>query len=174
MDVLSLASWPWYLAGALIALVVALLVFLLGVQLSVSTGYGNWVGLVSRLRFFHSGDYEKTFNWRFFFLIGLVLGGFLSVLTSTGFYVHTDMGMLKHLVGDSTAAKAFTLFVGGILVGFGTRWARGCPSGHCIFGLGTWSKASWLATATFFAVAFLSSNILYRFLARLGTQVLGN
>ena len=164
MSLLNMSSWPWYLAGAGIALVAALLLFLLGVQLSVSTGYGNWVALLTKHKFFHSGEYEKTFNWRFFFLIGLVLGGFLSVSSSTGFHPHTQMGMLSQLMGDSIYKKALLLFVGGICVGFGTRWARGCPSGHCIFGLGTWSKASWIATLVFFGTAFVVTNLLYRIL----------
>jgi uncharacterized membrane protein YedE/YeeE len=165
---LGWVSWPWYWAGAGLALVAALLLFLIGVQLSVSTGYGNWVALLTRHKFFHSGEYQETFNWRFFFLVGLILGGFLSVSYSTGFYLHSDMGMLRMLVGDSVFAKCAVLFMGGIAVGFGTRWARGCPSGHCIFGLGTWSKASWIATLVFFAVSFVTSNILYRLVAGLG------
>lgn len=165
LEVLQMPSWPWYLAGTGIALVALLLLFLLGVQLSVSTGYGNWVALLTRHKFFHSGEYHDTFNWRFFFLIGLVIGGFLSVSSSLGFHPSLDMGMLKNLVGDSVIAKASVLFLGGICVGFGTRWAHGCPSGHCIFGLGTWSKASWIATLVFFATAFVTTNVLYRLVA---------
>ncbi len=165
MAILSAADGSWYLGGAGIALAAVMLLFLLGVQLGVSTGYGNWVAVFSRLRPFHTGEYDKTYNWRFFFLIGIVLGGFISVATSTGFAWHNGMGMLSSLAGHSLLAQAAVLFVGGVLTGFGTRWAQGCTSGHCIFGLGTWSKASWAATGVFFAVAFATSNILYRLIA---------
>jgi len=49
----------------------------------------------------------------------------------------------------------FALLVGGgLLVGFGTRLANGCTSGHGVCGVARVSKRSFTATATFMAAGF--------------------
>lgn len=56
------------------------------------------------------------------------------------------------------------LFVGGILVGFGTRWSGGCTSGHGLSGCGRLQVPSLVATGTFFGVAILTSFLMERIL----------
>ncbi|MFM7195496.1 MAG: YeeE/YedE family protein, partial [Bacteroidota bacterium] len=57
--------------------------------------------------------------------------------------------------------KGFLLMgLGGFMVGFGTRWARGCTSGHGIFGLSTLQWPSLIATASFFAGGILFSVVV--------------
>jgi uncharacterized protein len=51
-------------------------------------------------------------------------------------------------------ANAVTLIAGGLLVGFGTRLANGCTSGHGVCGLARLSPRSLAATATFMAAGF--------------------
>jgi uncharacterized protein len=51
-------------------------------------------------------------------------------------------------------ANAVTLIAGGILVGFGTRLANGCTSGHGVCGLARLSPRSLAATAIFMAAGF--------------------
>jgi hypothetical protein len=54
--------------------------------------------------------------------------------------------------------KGFLLMgLGGFLVGFGTRYARGCTSGHGILGLSAFQWPSLIATASFFAGGILFS-----------------
>ncbi|MCD0175623.1 YeeE/YedE family protein, partial [Deinococcus sp. 14RED07] len=52
------------------------------------------------------------------------------------------------------------LILSGLLVGFGTRYAGGCTSGHAITGLSTLQAPSLIATASFFAGGILSANLL--------------
>jgi uncharacterized protein len=51
-------------------------------------------------------------------------------------------------------ANLVTLIAGGLLVGFGTRLANGCTSGHGVCGLARLSPRSLAATATFMAAGF--------------------
>ncbi len=51
-------------------------------------------------------------------------------------------------------ANAATLVAGGLLVGFGTRLANGCTSGHGVCGVARLSPRSFAATATFIAAGF--------------------
>jgi len=50
--------------------------------------------------------------------------------------------------------------VGGFLVGFGTRYAGGCTSGHSIMGLSTLQWPSLVATICFMVGGFVSTNLL--------------
>ena len=52
------------------------------------------------------------------------------------------------------------MVVGGFLVGFGTRYAGGCTSGHAIMGLSNLQWASLVATICFMAGGFLMANVI--------------
>jgi len=52
------------------------------------------------------------------------------------------------------------MMVGGFLVGFGTRYAGGCTSGHAIMGLSNLQGASLIATICFMAGGFLMANVI--------------
>ncbi|MFE5192559.1 YeeE/YedE family protein [Streptomyces sp. NPDC056601] len=96
-------------------------------------------------------------------LISIFLGGFIAAVTSGRFHLRYDMGpAFRHLVtGDSTAMIA-VLFVGGVLVGFGTRLAGGCSSGHGLSGCGRLRPVSIVATAVFFGTAVAVSFLLWK------------
>jgi uncharacterized membrane protein YedE/YeeE len=57
------------------------------------------------------------------------------------------------------------MFGGGLLIGFGTRLAGGCTSGHGIFGLSNFEKSSWVATIAFMAAGLATTQLVYRVLA---------
>jgi uncharacterized membrane protein YedE/YeeE len=63
----------------------------------------------------------------------------------------TDYGALGRFL--PIGAIVPVLFFGGALIGFGTRWAEGCTSGHGLAGIPSRSPASFAAAATFFATA---------------------
>jgi uncharacterized membrane protein YedE/YeeE len=78
-------------------------------------------------------------GWRLLFVAGLVSGGVL----------------LPALVAEPfrglAAGVPMRLVVAGVLVGFGTRLANGCTSGHGVCGVGRLAPRSLVATATFMA-----------------------
>jgi uncharacterized membrane protein YedE/YeeE len=51
----------------------------------------------------------------------------------------------------TTLPGLVAMVIGGFLVGFGSRWAGGCTSGHAITGLAGLQKASLVAVIGFFA-----------------------
>ena len=64
--------------------------------------------------------------------------------------------------------KGFLLMVvGGFLVGFGTRYAGGCTSGHAITGLSTLQWPSLVATICFMLGGFLMANLILPFILSL-------
>jgi uncharacterized membrane protein YedE/YeeE len=54
------------------------------------------------------------------------------------------------------------MFAGGVAIGFGTRLAGGCTSGHGIFGLSNFEPASWVSTISFMAAGIVTTNFVYR------------
>jgi uncharacterized membrane protein YedE/YeeE len=93
------------------------------------------------------------------FFVGLILGGTLSLAFGAGitptFALHSQL--FSEYFGSSPLTAAGVLFVGGMLVGAGTRMAGGCTSGHGLCGVSQFQPGSWLATASFFGTGVLTS-----------------
>ncbi|GDY32644.1 YeeE/YedE family protein [Gandjariella thermophila] len=96
-------------------------------------------------------------------LVSIVLGGWIAAITSGRFQVRFDMGPdFRDLVTANPTTMVIVLFVGGVLVGFGTRLAGGCSSGHGLSGCGRLRPVSIVATAVFFGIAVAVSFLLWK------------
>ncbi|MET8947207.1 YeeE/YedE thiosulfate transporter family protein [Streptomyces sp. NPDC004542] len=96
-------------------------------------------------------------------LISIFVGGLTAAVTSGRFDLRFDMGAsYRHLVTGNPVVMIALLFSGGMLVGFGTRLAGGCSSGHGLNGCGRLSPVSLVATATFFGTAVAMSFLLWK------------
>lgn len=96
-------------------------------------------------------------------LISIFLGGLIAAVTSGRFQLRFDMGPgFRDLVTANPTTMIALLFVGGVLVGFGTRMAGGCSSGHGLSGCGRLSPVSIVATAVFFGTAIAVSFLLWK------------
>ncbi|MFI7300034.1 YeeE/YedE family protein [Streptomyces sp. NPDC050121] len=96
-------------------------------------------------------------------LVSIFVGGLIAAVTSGRFHIRFDMGAgYRHLVTGNPVAMVALLFAGGVLVGFGTRLAGGCSSGHGLNGCGRLSPVSLVATATFFGTAVAVSFLLWK------------
>jgi hypothetical protein len=96
-------------------------------------------------------------------LLSILLGGWIAAVTAGRFELRFDMGNgYRELVTANPTAMICVLFVGGVLVGFGTRLAGGCSSGHGLSGCGRLRPVSILATAVFFGSAVVVSFLLWK------------
>jgi uncharacterized protein len=96
-------------------------------------------------------------------LISIFVGGWVAAVTSGRFKLRWDMGdAFRQIVTADRATMFGVLFVGGVLVGFGTRLAGGCSSGHGLSGCGRLQPVSIVATAVFFGTAVLVSFLLWK------------
>lgn len=96
-------------------------------------------------------------------LISIFLGGLIASLVSGRFHLRLDMGPgFRNLVTADPVGMVVLLFTGGVLVGFGTRLAGGCSSGHGLNGCGRRDPVSIVATATFFGTAVAVSFLLWK------------
>ena len=84
--------------------------------------------------------------WRYVFIVGLVIGGFLT-------YQFINVPVLA-------ARPTWLLLVAGLIVGFGTVLGSGCTSGHGVCGIGRRSARSIVATMTFMLTGFVTLFII--------------
>ncbi len=89
-------------------------------------------------------------GWRWWFLGGLLLGGWLAAALST----------LEAAAPPFSLDTAARMLGAGLLVGIGTRLGNGCTSGHGVCGLARLSARSVAATISFMAAGMLTATIL--------------
>lgn len=181
MDIIH-DAWHWSFSGVMIALVMLLLI-LLGKRFGVSSSYKavcSALGAGKKMNYF---NYDwKSHDWLFLFIGGSVIGGFIAsrfmmnpavmdLGEATVVYI-TDLGLAMPAVGEMSPRELFSLggafqikyllllVIGGILIGFGTRYAGGCTSGHAITGLSNLQLPSLIAVIGFFIGGLLMTNIL--------------
>lgn len=172
--------WPWYVAGVLIGLTVPALLLLGNKTFGVSSSLRHICAacMPAKIPFF-SYNWRKEI-WNLFFVFGILVGGFIAtqflgngepvqIASSTKTYLETlgvtDFSSLmpKDIFGldqiFSLKGLIFMVF-GGFMVGFGTRYAGGCTSGHAIMGLSNLQVPSLIATISFMVGGFISTWVL--------------
>jgi hypothetical protein len=106
------------------------------------------------------GRRPRTTAEHLVFFIAVVLGGLLSAWLSGTLQVAHELRTQVAAGLLSGVTLPVVLLLGGILVGFGTRMAAGCTSGHGLCGVSRLQKGSLLATAAFFGAGIATSFLL--------------
>lgn len=179
--------WPWYIAGPLIGLVVPALLLMGNKTFGISSSLRHICAacIPFGLKFFKY-DWKKEI-WNLIFVFGVFVGGVICILVipnkadiivapklaedlaSYGINDYSCVVPKQLFSWESLATlRGFILMVvGGFLVGFGTRYAGGCTSGHSISGLANFQLPSLIATCCFMAGGFLMANIILPFILSL-------
>jgi uncharacterized protein len=179
--------WPWYVAGPLIGLTVPALLILGNKSFGISSSLRHICAscLPADIPFFKY-DWKKEI-WNLFFVGGILLGGIIAAVLLKNpdpVVVHPNLANDLAAYGvtnyESMVPKdlfswpaLFTLrgfimmVMGGFLVGFGTRYAGGCTSGHAIMGLSNLQWPSLVATCCFMVGGFIMVNLILPFILSL-------
>ncbi len=179
--------WPWYVAGPLIGLTVPLLLILGNRTFGISSSLRHICAacLPANILFFKY-DWKKE-SWNLFFVAGVLVGGFIAfnylsnnapmevnpklAQEMAGYGITNYEGLIPKELFNWPALftlKGFILMiVGGFLVGFGTRYAGGCTSGHSIMGLSNLQWPSLVATCCFMAGGFIMANLILPIILKL-------
>ncbi len=166
-----LNPWPWWFSGLIIAVVMFVLLFF-GKSFGFSANLRTMCsigGAGKKVKFFDF-DWKKQI-WNIVFLIGAVIGGYIAYaflthgnhavdisestvqdLQALGFSAPTAMQPSELFNLESAfSLKGFLLLaIGGLMVGFGARYAGGCTSGHAISGIADLQIPSFIAVIGFF------------------------
>lgn len=156
----------WLAAGAGIAAVTLALLLVANRRLGVSTGFEDICSLALAGPYFRRPGAAAGRAWRLPFLAGLVAGGFLSAVLGGGWAPSWDLGTYGAALGLGHAGTLVWMFAGGLCIGFGTRLAGGCTSGHGIFGLSNFEWPSLVTTLSFMAGGVVTTQLIYRVVLR--------
>jgi uncharacterized protein len=179
--------WPWWTAGIIIGLTVPALLFLGNKHFGISANLRHICAacLPANVKFFQY-DWKKE-AWNLFFSAGIIVG---AVIATVLLQNPDPVQIHPELAGDLAAngitridglvpADLFSwdslltwrglimMVGGGFLVGFGTRYAGGCTSGHAIMGLSDLQVPSLIATISFMAGGFLMANLILPYILAL-------
>jgi len=179
--------WPWYVAGPLIGLMVPLLLLVGNKSFGISSSLRHICAacIPANISFFKYN--WKNEVWNLFFVAGILAGALVAV----SFFTNPDPVVLNPKLVNELAGygvtnrqglipadlfnwhslltiKGFILIViGGFLVGFGTRYAGGCTSGHAIMGLSNLQLPSLVATISFMGGGFIVANFILPLILKL-------
>ena len=179
--------WHWAFSGVMIVVVMFLLIYS-GKKFGVSTSFQTMCNIAGAGRFSDYFKYDwRSQSWLLLFVLGSIIGGWiasdlmihdepialsqatindLSILgvSAPGLKGHSSSLLPMDLFSIETlsSAKGIILFViGGFLIGFGTRYAGGCTSGHAITGLSNLQLPSLVAVIGFFIGGLAMTHLLF-------------
>jgi uncharacterized membrane protein YedE/YeeE len=177
MEYLS-QTWPWYVSGPLIGLIMLSLIYF-GKVFGMSTNLRSLCAMtgVGKVVPFFQFDWRAQL-WNFAVILGAMVGGFVAVhfmsdpsnvainpetiseLQKLG--IEPPFGRLlpESVFGNEALGSPkmiFILTIGGVLIGFGSRYAGGCTSGHAISGLSNLQIPSLKAVVGFFVGGLIMS-----------------
>jgi len=163
-------SWPWYVAGPAIGLMVPLLLLVLNKSFGVSSSLRHFCAMCSISKADYFKYRWKKESWNLLFVFGIFLGALcvaeylptnelvgisdatVTKLISLGITDFTGLMPSQIFSFDhiTTTATLISVILGGFLVGFGAHYAGGCTSGHAIMGLSMLNLGSLVAVVGFF------------------------
>jgi uncharacterized membrane protein YedE/YeeE len=179
--------WPWYVAGTIAGLTVPALLILGNKHFGISANLRHACAacLPSNIPFFRY-DWKKEI-WNMVFVAGILLGGLIAALwlsnpdpvvihpalatELSGYGINDRSGLIPAELFSFESLftlRGFILMVvGGFIVGFGTRYAGGCTSGHSIMGLSNLQWPSLVATICFMIGGFIMANFILPYILSL-------
>lgn len=172
--------WPWYIAGPLIGLTVPALLIMGNKSFGISSSLRHICAacVPANVNFFKYNWKKEA--WNLFFVLGIFFGGMITAhflvnpneitvnpnlkaeLAGYGITDYSNLvpEQLMNFESLLTLRGFIMVVVGGFLVGFGTRYAGGCTSGHAIMGLSNLQWPSLVATVCFMIGGFLMANLI--------------
>lgn len=174
-------TWSWYVSGFLIGMIMLCLIYF-GKTFGMSSNLRSlcaMTGVGNKVSFF---DFDwKAQRWNLTVVLGAMLGGFVAVhymsdvsnvainpktiaqLASLGIDAPNGKLVPDALFGSQILESPYHIFiliVGGILIGFGSRYAGGCTSGHAITGLSNLQLPSLKAVIGFFVGGLIMAHFI--------------
>jgi len=174
--------WPWYVSGPIIGSLVPAMLFIGSKSFGISQNLEHLCAITQpekvNVEFFR---YDwKNYRWSIVFVLGVAIGGYAAefifpapgpvMLSSaalenlTRWGLNQSEGLYPPELYDLGLKNLVVLAIGGILVGFGTRYASGCTSGHAITGLATMQLKSLTATIGIFGGGLFTAHFVTPYL----------
>jgi hypothetical protein len=168
MNWLMEVEWSPYIAGAGIGVLSWFTWLISSEPIGCSTSFSRIAGMIEKL--FRGKKVEKKLyyqevkpeiDWQMMLVIGVVVGALVSSLLSGDFNLQWFPAIWSLHFGNNIILRLVVAFAGGILLGFGSRWADGCTSGHGISGTMQLAVSSWISAICFFIGGILMAQLVF-------------
>ena len=172
-SVLTGTNWSPYVVGIGIGILSWLSFLISGKPIATSTTFARTGGVIEEVitggKARQRPYFEKIklkLNWQWMLVIGIVIGSFLSALISGDLQANVWVPSLwASAFGDNAVLRVLVALAGGIILGFGSRFADGCTSGHGISGTLQLAVSSWVSAIFFFVGGIISAHIIFYIIA---------
>lgn len=176
-------TWPWYVSGFLIGMIMLCLIYF-GKSFGMSSNLRSMCSIMGAGKHAAFFDFDwKSQRWNLVVVLGAMLGGFVAVhfmsdpsnvsinpktveqLAQLGIDAPEGKLVPNALFGPAifqSPKNILILLIGGVLIGFGTRYAGGCTSGHAISGLSNLQIPSLKAVIGFFIGGLIMAYFLFQ------------
>ncbi len=173
MTVFSDVSWSPYAVGIGIGVLSWLSFLISGKPIATSTSFAQTGGMIERM---FTGEkasqrpyYQKIklkVNWQMMLVAGVMIGSFMSAMLSGDFKTGVWVPPLwASAFGEGALLRVIAAIIGGIILGFGARFAGGCTSGHGISGTLQLAVSSWISAVFFFIGGILTAHLIFHVIA---------
>lgn len=169
MQWLTMARWSPYVVGVGIGLLSCLAFLLSDKPIGCSTAFARSSGMLRRLfggkKVLEKAYYRKfvpEIDWEWMLVAGILIGAFISAKSSRTFEAKWVPAVWAQSAGGSPAIRWLVALIGGVIMGFGARWAGGCTSGHGISGTLQLALSGWMAAACFFVGGIATAMLLFK------------
>jgi uncharacterized membrane protein YedE/YeeE len=175
-------TWPWYVSGFLIAVIMLILNYF-GKAFGMSSNLRSMCSIAGAGKYVSFFDFDwKSQRWNLFVVLGAMLGGYVAVhymsdvsnvsintetvkqLAQLGIDAPNGKLLPNALFGSEifqSPKMTLLLLIGGVLIGFGSRYAGGCTSGHAIAGMSNLQMQSLKAVIGFFVGGLVMSHLIF-------------
>lgn len=168
-SVLTDTRWSPYAVGIGIGILSWLSFLISGKPIATSTTYAIAGGMIEEMitgqKARQRPYYRKIklkINWQWMLVVGVVIGSFISAIISGDFQIGVWVPSLwASAFGDSAILRVLVAVAGGIILGFGARFAGGCTSGHGISGTLQLAVSSWISAIFFFVGGIITAHLIF-------------
>ncbi len=168
MNFLTEARWSPYAVGMGIGILSWFTFLISGKSLGCSTSFARSAGMIEKL--FRGRDaemkpyyqeYPPVVDWQWMLVGGMIIGAWISSVLSGDFQLQWVPHRWEAAFGADRYVRVGVALIGGVLLGFGSRWAGGCTSGHGISGTMQLAVSSWISAVCFFIGGILAAALIF-------------
>jgi uncharacterized protein len=168
MDWLTSMRWSPYAVGIGIGVLSWFTMLISRKPLGCSTSFARTAGMIEKA--FRGPQvelkpyYQKTkpvIDWQWMMVLGIVIGSCISSLLSGAFDLQWVPSVWAATFGTAVVPRLIVALLGGVIIGFGSRWAGGCTSGHGISGTMQLAVSGWISAICFFIGGIIAAYLLF-------------
>jgi uncharacterized protein len=172
MNWLLEVSWSPYAVGIGIGVLSWFTWLISKKPIGCSTSFARSAGMLEKLfrgqkvetKLYYQ-EVKPVVDWQWMFVVGMIAGALISSLLSGDFRWQWIPAQWAAAFGTNALLRVVVALVGGVLLGFGARWAGGCTSGHGISGTMQLAVSSWISAICFFVGGIVMAQLLFAVIA---------